>query len=170
MACLLVRFEQYSTYENIFGFLLNIERLKSFSDENLKLSCINLETYLKQGNSYDLEGKILYEELKFIREILTVESKSNFMIFSSLKTFNCFPNAWITYGIILTIPASVASTERTFSKLELLKSYLWSTISQIRLNTLALISIEDDFLKNLDFDQIIGDFAAKNARRMILKN
>jgi hypothetical protein len=31
----------------------------------------------------------------------------------------------------------------------------------IRLNSLTLISIEDDFLKNLDFDQIIGHFAAK---------
>jgi AAA+ superfamily predicted ATPase len=33
-----------------------------------------------------------------------------------------------------------------------------------------LISIEDDFLKNLDFDQIIGHFAAKKASRMIFKD
>ena len=121
-------FEQYSTYEDYFGFLFSIETLKSFSDENLKLSCINLETYLKHGNSYDLDGEILFQELKVIREILTVESKSSFMILSSLKTFNCFPNACIAYRIILTIPVSVASAERSFSKLKLLKSYLRSTM------------------------------------------
>lgn len=103
------RFEQYSTYENIFGFLFNIEILKSFFDENLKFSCINLETYLKHDNSYDLDSEILYEELKVIKEILTIESKSSFMIFSSLKTFNCLSNACIAYRIILIILVTVAS-------------------------------------------------------------
>lgn len=116
------RFEQYSTYENIFEILFNIERLKSFYDENLK-----------HGNSYDLYGEILYEELKFIREILAVESKSSFMILSSLKTLNCFSNACISYRIILTIHVIVASTKRSFSKLKLLKSYLRPTMSQIML-------------------------------------
>ena len=118
------RFEQYSTYEEIFGFLFSIERLRSLSDKDLKLCCKHLETHLKHDNSYDLDGEILFEELKVIREVLTVESKSSFMILSSLKTFNCFPNACTAYKIILTIPVTVASAERSFSKLKLLKSYL----------------------------------------------
>ena len=92
------------------------------------------------------------------------------MILSSLKTFNCFPNACIAYRIILTIPVTVASAERSFSKLKLLKSYLRSTMSQNRLNSLDLISIESDFLKNLDYERIINDFAAKNARKTIFKH
>ena len=118
------RFEQYSTYEEIFGFLFSIERLRSLSDKDLKLCCKHLETHLKHDNSYDLDGEILFEELKVIREVLTVESKSSFMILSSLKTFNCFPNACTAYRIILTIHVTVASAERSFSKLKLLKSYL----------------------------------------------
>jgi hypothetical protein len=39
----------------------------------LKLSSINLETYVKHGNSYDLDGRNLFEELKVIREIITIE-------------------------------------------------------------------------------------------------
>ena len=42
-------------------------------------------------------------------------------------------------------------------------------MSQDRLNSLALIYIENDFLKNIDYEQIINDFTAKNARRMIFK-
>jgi len=49
------------------------------------------------------DGEILFEELKVIREILTSESKSSYTILNSLMTFNCFPNACLTYRIILTI-------------------------------------------------------------------
>ena len=111
----------------------------------------------------------MFEELKAIIEFLRVESKSSYMILSSLKTFNCFPNACITYRIILTIPIRVASAERSFSKLKLLKSYLRFTMSQDRLNSLAFISIENNFLKNLDYKRIINDFIAKNTKRMLFK-
>jgi len=49
-------------------------------------------------------------------------------------------NTIIAYIILLTIPMTVASAERSFSKLKLLKSYLRSTMSQEKLNGLALIA------------------------------
>jgi len=75
----------------------------------------------------------------------------------------------ITYRIILNIPISVASVERSFSKLKLLKSNLRSTMSQDILNSLALISFENNFVKNHDFERIIDDFATKNSTRKIFK-
>lgn len=123
----------------------------------------------KHDESLDLDGEILFEELKVIREVLTIESKSIYMILSSLKTFNCFSNACLAYRIILIIPISVASTEISFSKLKLLKSCLRSIMSQDRLNSFALISIENNFLKNLDYERIINDFVTKNVKRMIFK-
>ncbi|KAM0970378.1 hypothetical protein ACFX2A_018750 [Malus domestica] len=59
--------------------------------------------------------------------------------------------------------------ERSFSKLKLLKSYLRSTMLQERLNGLALISIESELLDKIDYEDLIDDFAAKNARRAIFK-
>ena len=67
------------------------------------------------------------------------------------------------------MPVTVASAERSFSKLKLLKSYLRSTMSQERLNGLAMISIENDFLGKINCDKLIDEFAAKKARRMIFK-
>ena len=49
-----------------------------------------------------------------------------------------FPNTCIAYRILLTIPVTVVSAERSFSKLKLIKSYLRSTMSQERLSGLAI--------------------------------
>ena len=60
------------------------------------------------------------------------------------------------FSLLLTVP---------FSKLKSLKNYLRSTMSQERLNGLAMCCIEKDMLDNIDLDTIISDFASKNARR-----
>ena len=38
-------------------------------------------------------------------------------------------------------------------------------MSQERLNGLAMISIENEYLDKLNFDNLIEEFASKNARR-----
>jgi hypothetical protein len=61
---------------------------------------------------------------------------------------------------------TVASAERSFSKLKLLKNYLRSSISQERLNLLATLCIEKDMLDQIDVDTIIiDDFASRNVIR-----
>lgn len=87
-------------------------------------------------------------------------------ILNFLKRLNCFPNATIAYRILLTIPVTVASAERSFSKLKLLKSYLRSTMTQERLSGLALIAIENDILENVSYEELIEEFIPRNARRM----
>jgi hypothetical protein len=69
----------------------------------------------------------------------------------------------------LTIPVTVASVERSFSKLKLIKSYLRSTMSQERLNGLAILSIEKMMLENLEYKNLISNFAFQKARKMIFK-
>ena len=44
--------------------------------------------------------------------------------------------------LFLTIPVTVGTAERSFSKLKLIESYLRSTMSQERLHSLAILSIE----------------------------
>lgn len=79
---------------------------------------------------------------------------------------DCFPNTIIAYRILLTIPVTVASAERSFLKLKLLKSYLQSTMSQERLNGLALIAIENDILEKIQYEDLVDEFASKNAARV----
>ena len=62
--------------------------------------------------------------------------------------------------VILTIPVTVASSEQNFSKLKLLKSYLRSTMTQERLNDLAMIAPESDMLEKIDYESIIENFVS----------
>ena len=49
------RFEQFKIYEDIFGFLFNIKKLKFLDSNNFKEYCFNLERSLKHNNHSDIE-------------------------------------------------------------------------------------------------------------------
>ena len=65
----------------------------------------------------------------------------------------------------MTLPVTVASVERSFSKLKLIKNHLRSTMGQERTSSLSLLSIESELAKKIDFDDIIECFAARKARK-----
>jgi hypothetical protein len=114
------RFEQFQMYENIFGFLFNFKKLKSLYDDSLQKKCLNLEGFLKD----DIDGLDLFSKIKVLTEILQIKESVPIDTLNYIKRFDSFPNASIAYGILLTIPVTVASAERSFSKLKLIKSYL----------------------------------------------
>ena len=58
-----------------------------------------------------------------------------------------FPNLRISLQILLTIPVSIASCERSFSKLKLILSYSRASMGQDRLSDLALLSVERETLE-----------------------
>ncbi|XP_022843386.1 zinc finger MYM-type protein 1-like [Olea europaea var. sylvestris] len=124
------RFEQFTHYEEIFGFLFNMDRLKSMPVDSVLKSCMNLEQYLEHNGHSDILVDDLCSELIVSRCYLTSETKRAIDVLHYLKKMNgCFPNACIAYKILLTIPVTVASAERSFSKLKLIKTYIRSTMS-----------------------------------------
>ena len=70
---------------------------------------------------------------------------------------------FIALRIVLTLPVSVASGERSFSKLKLIKNYLKSSIFQERLIGLSLMSIEYDVLQKIDINTFIKDCGKKSS-------
>jgi hypothetical protein len=66
-----------------------------------------------------------------------------------------FPNTAIAYRILLTVSVTVASAERSFFKLKLIKNSLRSTMSQDRFCGLAILSIEKDIVSTLDYKDLI---------------
>uniref|UniRef100_A0A8I6Y0L4 HAT C-terminal dimerisation domain-containing protein n=1 Tax=Hordeum vulgare subsp. vulgare TaxID=112509 RepID=A0A8I6Y0L4_HORVV len=83
-------------------------------------------------------------------------------ILQFVTAIDCYPNVSVAYRILLTVPVTVASAERSFSKLKLLKNCLRSTMLQDRLNGLAMCCIEKDVLEKIDLDTLINDFASRN--------
>ncbi|XP_012851359.1 PREDICTED: uncharacterized protein LOC105971058 [Erythranthe guttata] len=164
------RFEDFQKFEGQFGFLLDLKKWKLVDDECLKASCVKLQCFLKNDMESDIDGEDLFNELRVLREILPEEAETAIGVLNYLKAMNgSFPNAWVAYRILLTIPVTVAAAKRSFSKLNLIKSYLRSTMSQERLNGLAMLSIEKDLTEKLDFSSLISNFAAQKARRVIFQ-
>lgn len=75
-----------------------------------------------------------------------------------------YPNIEIALQIFLTIPVTVTSCERSFSKLKLVKNYLRSTVGQERLTSLSIVSIEYYVAISLNYDSIIDDCIIKSTQ------
>ena len=146
--------------------MFNSDKLQALDDISLKSCCKSLETSLKKDEQLDIDGNDLYTELKLLLHLLPKKKMTALDILNFLKRVDCFPNTSIAYRILLTIPITVASAERSFSKLKLLKSYLRSTMTQERLNGLALMTIESNILDKIVYKDVIEKFVSSNIRRM----
>lgn len=166
-----IRSEQFEEYEKKFGFLFDPKKLRSVSEDGLKASCVNLESCLKHGEISDIDGHHLFLELRVLRNVLPGEIRKATDVLDFMKSSEvcCYQNAFLAYRVMLTIPVSVASAERSFSKLKLIKYYLRSSMSEDRLNGLAMRSIERDMVGKLDYQSFMNDFAEKIARRSIFR-
>ena len=78
-----------------------------------------------------------------------------------------------SFDAVLNEASTIASTwglpRQSFSKLKLIKNFLRSSMSQERLSGLALLWIENERAKNLDFRKVIQQFASAKARRKNFK-
>ena len=76
------------------------------------------------------------------------------------------PSLAKAYQLALTIPVSVASNERSFSKLRLVKNYLRSTLKEDRLDDLMILTSASDILDSLDLDKLSNDWSLRKIRKV----
>ncbi|XP_066310965.1 uncharacterized protein [Miscanthus floridulus] len=131
----------------------------------VKSLCNTLAAVFSLNGSSDIDLNDLISKLSVLQFTLPDTPMTAMEIFEFVTKADCYPNASIAYRILFTMPVTVASAERSFSKLKLLKNYLRSTMSQERLNGLATLCIEKRLLDKIDIDTIINDFASRNVRR-----
>jgi hypothetical protein len=86
------RFEQYQSFQKMFGFLFTSEALQLLDNKRLKSSCDNLEASLKKDLKYDIDANELYMELKFIQDFMPKENMGPIEILKFLKRHDSFPN------------------------------------------------------------------------------
>jgi hypothetical protein len=75
-----------------------------------------------------------------------------------------FSNVEVILRIYLSLLVTNCSGERSFSQLKRIKNELRSTMHQERLAALSLMCIENDVVRQLNFNDIIDQFAAAKAR------
>ena len=136
--------------------------------ESLQGHCLDLANSLTIGDASDISSYELYTELSHLKDMLPPEVSTPLEVlqfFHDSNVYDAFPNTWIALRILLTIPVTVASGERSFSKLKLIKTYLRSTMGDDRLTSLAMLSIENELAHSLDMSDVIKQFADQKARR-----
>ena len=67
--------------------------------------------------------------------------------------------------LVLVMPATNATSERSFSALRRVKSYLRCTMGQERLNYLMLLHVHNDKTDKLDLKSISNDFVQDSVHR-----
>jgi hypothetical protein len=145
-----------------FGFLLDSEQL-CYGDINndIKQNCLNLADFYKPN----IDGDHLFQEILDVRMLLKTSEKISapidllkFIIQYGENVFSDLKNA---LTILLAIAVSIASCERSFSKLKLILNYLRASMLQDRLCDLAQLSIESEQAEQMDFKEVINDFVLK---------
>jgi hypothetical protein len=118
-----------------------------------------------------------YAQLQLHRDILLDQAKANKKeiqkfdaVFSFLKENDSL--AKVAHQmvklirIVLCMPVSNCTSERSFSGLRRLKTYLRSTMTQERLNHLAVLSVHREVLESVDFNKLTDEFIKRAQVRM----
>ena len=117
--------------------------------------------------SDDLKTQLLSFRALFkdeIAQLSTAAELADFLIVKNYTLLPTFPDLYTAFLLFLTLPVTVSTAERSFSKLRLIKTYLRNTMLQDRLSGLALLSIENAVARKVDVSKVIDDFASRKAR------
>jgi hypothetical protein len=110
--------------------------LKTLDGSQLKEHCTTFaKTFTWPGTDgapdiCDVELNALISKLSVMNFTLRDTPISAMELFEFVKEADCYPNISITYQILFTMHVTVASAERSFSKLKLLKKYLRYNVSR----------------------------------------
>ena len=100
-----------------------------------------------------------------LEKLSTIRQIAELLIVKHSSIMTSVPDIVTVFKIFLTIPVTVASAERSFSKLKLIKNYLRSTMSQERVSALSILGIENERARSLNLKDIVKQFAERKAGR-----
>lgn len=110
----------------------------------------------------------LFDEICFLSEIIE-KGTSPLQVLQKIlsnSVGDVYANVAIALRIMLTLPVTTATAERSFSKLKLIKNYLRTTLNQEKTTNLAIISIEREIVDEMNFNDIIDTFADLKSRKI----
>ena len=159
------RFSKLEDVYVLYSFLFSTENMSNtIQSGKLEENCKKLEKTVHDIDSEDLALEVRAAVHTFPDHVSSSPRDMLDYIYKE-KLLDLYGNLSIALRLLLTLPVTVASGERSFSALKLIKTYLRSTMSQERLSGLALISIERSVRRSLDLEDIVSAFAQAKARK-----
>jgi hypothetical protein len=134
-------------------------------------SCSELEVIAAVQQYSELDGSILKTQLAMVKQMIGADTLTLDLVVSKLVGMdpvvrNLFPQVEVLVRLLLTIPCSSAEAERSFSGLRRLKTYLRNSMSQARLNHLAILHVHQELCDSIDLVAIAKDFVSRNDTRL----
>lgn len=167
------RFEALENINEKFGFLSGVQmyemEVKDLKSKSAALASIYNRDLDKEEFMFEVES-FKSHAIAVDQDFKDATPLSMLTLIYKHKLREAYPNITTALTIFLTIPVSVASGERSFSKLKLIKSYLRSTMRQERLTNLSIISIEHKRAALINYDEIINIFASNKSRKIKLRS
>ena len=161
------RFQSLQEVCKLFEFLW---QFKNLNDEDLVLAAQHFQHKYDKEISQELENEVLLLKRIYGANFkLDCTPKKLLEEILGLGLLGVFPHITIALRIFISLPASTASGERTFNVLKQIKNYHRSTMGQERLNGLAMLNINCDIARKLDFSNIIAAFSEQKARKAFVK-
>ena len=164
VSCIKGRFDQpgYKVCSKLKTVLLNAASGKEFHtefDEVMKL-------YGCDFNSTNLKSQleILKSHFSSSSEPVRLSSIKDFLV--NLGESRSLLSEVVKFvGLILVMPATNATSERSFSALKRVKTFLRSSMKQARLNHLMLLHVHKEMTDTLDLIACANDFISGNDHR-----
>ena len=91
-----------------------------------------------------------------------------FRFINENEFMHAFPNISVVFRLYFCLMISNCLGERSFSVLKKVKNQLRSSMDQKRLNSIALLCIENELLEKIDTDDIIKSFALSKSRKFVI--
>ncbi|XP_029435922.1 zinc finger MYM-type protein 1-like [Rhinatrema bivittatum] len=160
--------QRFQSMEEVCKLFSPILKVRTMSEEDLMASTEELISAYPEDFTSSLLSEL--QHLRKVYEATFPEDMGPLDLLNSiykLELQGIFGEVCIALRIFTTLPLSVAEGERAFSKLSSIKNYLRSTMSEQRLNGLAILSIEHELARQLSYKDLIKDFANQKVRRLI---
>ncbi len=167
-SCIEDRYNQpgFKTYEKVQTLLLKAAFKESYDEE------MQFVLYF-YGSDFDplllpTHLELLSQHFFKEHEVNGVVVVSSILRYSSSSTpsqLELMSEVCKLVKLLYVMPATNAESERSFSTVRRIKSYLRSTMSQQRLNHLMLLNIHKSFTDKLNLVDVANDFIAGNEHR-----
>ncbi|KAG5874185.1 hypothetical protein JTB14_029654 [Gonioctena quinquepunctata] len=102
------------------------------SDEDLMNNCQDLKLSLSNGDKHDIDAVELYEESKMLAPVYGGDQDDVLSVLKYIvqnSSIDIYPNVYVASKIKGTVSVTVASAERSFSKLKLIKTHLRNSLT-----------------------------------------
>ena len=163
--CIKSRFDQpgYAMYKNLETLLVTAANGKDYGDcfklvtdfygTDLSHSRLRAQLEILATHFHNNDGSVSFRDIKSYFQDLTTSTRT---LFSEVVTL---------MQLVLVLPATNASSERSFSAMRRVKNYLRSTMGQQRFNHLMVLHVHKAITDGLDIIQIANDFVTRNEHR-----